>query len=664
MRECNSPSFAAEYFSHFREVVMRFISSSSIERSAKRRVNWYEELKSTGHHIRVNGWVRMMFDYANTDPLSVIQFLKLYTCEHQPAVSVEEASNEMQARLEQAKSIGAPDLLINWLVLIENPYGATAKAIRRFRQGHYSEPAVVKTYYKGKTYWYVFRHYTGEPVNLKLPKGCPKCEFAAIDTRTLRKYGPKAILRYVGKWQRILRNPEFSVRHMYDVIRDNIPNPGSYSESCYGLKVSHTDATWSFQNDAYAFGSLISHDEWRKLLEPVIQVLPDELFNLLDEVNDFDEELDGPFGGCVGAIHQIPKKGTVKRRSIAAPNRFLQAGLSPLADHLSEIVRRLPMDCTYNQERHDNIIRFRMEKGKYVGSVDLKAATDWLPLYWFEIISQHMHWFNSPQLKDLWELFIHISKGNWENDTHWASWNRGQPLGTLPSFPILAITHNVLWEAISYLVGEINSPYVVLGDDSITFNRAARQAYIQLMNIAGSPLSLHKSYENRLVEFAGKYFIPRQKTAFCPSFTPIYITNLFDWQRSAKLFIKYKELPKSVRKQFQRLCLSKETGTQETIYDAFAYIVGVLPWSQLSSDSAHLVEAYASYIGEHYTDPKPEPYEAQARFLIEDSVGFWPEGTGKIRRRETQEWFQQKVRPHKTSTIVPILAAIQQDIAA
>lgn len=322
------------------------------------------------------------------------------------------------------------------------------------------------------------------------------------------------------------------------------------------------------------------------------------------------------------------------------------------------------MDCTYDQERHDKLVRLLMEEGKYVGSVDLSAATDWLPLSWFEIISQTMGWMNRPELKDLWNLFVHISRGYWENDTHWASWDRGQPLGTLPSFPILAITHNILWEALSYNRGKLSSPYVVLGDDSLSFVKRVRDDYIELMNTAGSPLSLHKSYEKRLVEFAGKYFIPRQKTAFCPSFSPITITSLFDWQKAAKLFIPFRELPKTVRKQFERLCLPSKVDALETIYEAYAYIAGVLQWSQLSSDSALLVNSYAQHEGEHWDDPKPEPYEAQARFLIEDSVGFWPEGTGKIRHREMQEWFQKKVRPYKTSTIVPVLAAILRDIAA
>jgi hypothetical protein len=284
-------------------------------------------------------------------------------------------------------------------------------------------------------------------------------------------------------------------------------------------------------------------------------------------------------GLYVGHVQHIPKKGDpVSYRDIAVPNRFIQAALEPGATWLYSIVRKLPRDATYDQDRFDQRLTNRVtNENLYAGSVDLSKATDNLPREWgYVIISNLIRAFGcDDQVRKSIDLFWSVSKANWEDEGFLLKWTRGQPLGSLPSFACLALTHNLFVEALSLAKGYSHSPYVILGDDIVLLNKKLRKEYIRQMVSRAIPLSLHKSYEGELVEFAGKTYIRNCVPFHTTDHGPVTWAGLFDWQCATGIKVPYKHLPRDLRRRLSRT-VSQEIKKQG--FDPAAFGRNVIPF--------------------------------------------------------------------------------------
>jgi hypothetical protein len=286
-------------------------------------------------------------------------------------------------------------------------------------------------------------------------------------------------------------------------------------------------------------------------------------------------------GLAVGEVQHLPKKGGgTDYRDIAVPNRFIQAALEPISDRLYHLLRRLPKDATFNQERFDMVLVNRVtNENLYQGSVDLSKATDNLPREWgIAVVESLMTNCNlSPEEKMLlqifgdeshliqiedearrsWTLFKHVSSANWIDDTYVDRWKVGQPLGSLPSFALLGITHNLLLEAMACSIGLLHSPYVILGDDLVVFNRKLRQKYIRELTSRAVPLSLHKSFSGELSEFAGKTYVKKCLPFHTTDHNALTYQSLFDYQRSTGIRISWENLPKQLKRRYREAVRSQ-----------------------------------------------------------------------------------------------------------
>jgi len=256
-------------------------------------------------------------------------------------------------------------------------------------------------------------------------------------------------------------------------------------------------------------------------------------------------------GAYVGDIHYIPKGGTGSR-PIAVPNRFLQEGLVPLYGYLKILLGRLSTDATFDQEKFDPVIQSRVTTdSRFVGSVDLTEATDNLPMDW-------ILWFVTKNILPYpkgWEslrLFQYLARSQWNNDGYMSRWTVGQPLGTLPSFCWLGLTHNIFLESLSLWLGFGHSPYRVLGDDVVIFSKRLHRNYIREFSKRGIPLSLTKTYSGKLTEFAGKTFIKRLTPFLTPDHNVVTFSNLFDWQFATGIRIPWRNLPRKIHKRITR----------------------------------------------------------------------------------------------------------------
>jgi hypothetical protein len=404
------------------------------------------------------------------------------------------------------------------------------------------------------------------------------------------------------------------------------------------------------------------------LVEYLLSYMSNDIYEMYRDIRDGDihplrySNTDKMSGVYVGDIHYIPKAGT-GYRPIAVPNRLIQQGLVPLYRFLSGVLRQLPNDCTFDQGQFDSVIQSRVTTdSRFIGSVDLTAATDYLPMSWLDdFVSSFLP--NSEKVRNSLELFQLVSRSKWSNDGYMSEWLVGQPLGTLPSFSWLGLTHNLYLESLSLELGLGHSPYRVLGDDVVIFSKRLHRSYIRTMANRGIPLSLSKSYSGKLTEFAGKTFVKRCNPFLNPDHNLVTWSSLFDWQYSTGIRIPWHLLPRRIKSKITRLT-GKLALSGQQCYELVQYVT--VPargsTSQPLIDSQWddmLVDMWLQL--EEETLPEEHHVLHTGAIHLQDRVGVisrTPLEMGGYFRRYYQtrlpEWFRRKFRPATTDRLFSV----------
>jgi hypothetical protein len=641
LRTNNGAKFAAATFKELRQVVMSYIDD--LDRTSR-----IEEYVARCP-VRKNGWLRKLFVYADTQPLVVLQFLKLYTVEDEPVVSADEAAEEMDAELERAQPVGIPSNLYAWMWTLSHR-AEFKECLRMTWRGQSWEPshhelawcgvaatAIVNGVKSaGGTYRDAIRKgmgYVDKMLRILTPRAVSDKEALYLTCRGL------PIMESYKKWS----DPQRGVPPTdYDI---------------HGIPINSESNP--MEEDLMSLLSL--SESWGPEVAHILEVLPNSLLEEANFINEPEEGME-----VVGHIRQIPKKGTVVRRSIADPNKYLQAGLEPFRRFLRSISNKIPRNCQFNQEKLDEVIRTELNYG-FAGSVDLHKATDWLPLDWFNALEEILEetWyptqvaaalfdgkqcFENSVLRASRNLFYRMSRACWDNEGFTSRWQRGQPLGTTPSFEILTITHFCVLEALCWCRGRLDSPYALLGDDVVIFDEGIRSDYIATMQSVDSPLSLHKSYDGRLTEFAGKVHVVNQRARYCSDIPMVSWTNLFDYQRSTGIAISYRDLPKEVKVRLEKYASTYQPGLRpEDLYRAM----------QLCADvptSTHMTEVIGQLVKNFYSSTKDEeatPIRSHYGFVFLGRSGLYdhPVIPPTNRKRKPAKWWKKKNRPETTTAI-------------
>lgn len=204
-----------------------------------------------------------------------------------------------------------------------------------------------------------------------------------------------------------------------------------------------------------------------------------------------------------------------KLRVFAIVDCFTQWLLYPLHKLLFSILKRVPMDGTFNQVRP--VYRLLRRKPKSLHSLDLTAATDRLPIS-IQILLLNELIQEIPSFGNKWAALL-VNRNYRYFDPYSMSsgsvrYSVGQPMGALSSWAMLALTHHFIVQVAAWRIGYpkhlLFKEYAVLGDDIVIGRRNVAESYLLLMDKIGVGISLHKSvisYNGRGLEFAKRTII-------------------------------------------------------------------------------------------------------------------------------------------------------------
>jgi hypothetical protein len=189
-----------------------------------------------------------------------------------------------------------------------------------------------------------------------------------------------------------------------------------------------------------------------------------------------------------------------KLRVYFDPKLFVQGLLQPLQKSLEAVLRKLPWDCTHDQEKAIPWIKERLTSGGKVFSVDLSDATNVFPWGLQHLVLEKIY-RNIPIVR----FMAAVVTGGYWTDPGGNKWflTRGQAMGLAPSFALFAATHGLLVEGL--LDEAWKGQFFILGDDIVILNDKLADRYLQLLEYLDVPVSPGKTFiSNVLAEFAGR----------------------------------------------------------------------------------------------------------------------------------------------------------------
>lgn len=262
---------------------------------------------------------------------------------------------------------------------------------------------------------------------------------------------------------------------------------------------------------------------------PQVYIPGDHVGNTLKFYKSYKQGVDGVFnlrnqfsGGIkvttVGTLGQCVEGGG-KRRIFAIGNYINQRLLRPTHDWAMAILRLLPTDGTFRQDKPIDRIR----GNSFIASYDLSSATDRWPIGLIRAT------FSAYFGKDLSEaivldtLFVNgfqVPFMTSVKNRKLVAFKTGNPLGYYSSWALFALSHHafIWWAAEQVYPGQRFLKYGILGDDVMIADRKVGELYAQTVEAIGVAISKSKTLksETGCVEFAKRFLVEKASRDLSP----------------------------------------------------------------------------------------------------------------------------------------------------
>jgi len=189
-----------------------------------------------------------------------------------------------------------------------------------------------------------------------------------------------------------------------------------------------------------------------------------------------------------------------KTRIVAILDYWSQTCLRPLHTWLFSILRKIPQDCTFDQ----NSFKGKMRDSKFYVSADLKDATDRFPII---LIGDILEFPMGREYADHW-MNIMTGYPFPFKDQGEVRYHAGNPMGAYSSWNSFALSHHfVLYYSCQILGRDWHKcQYCLLGDDIVIGDREVADMYIQILTALGVEVSALKTHRSEhTYEFAKRW---------------------------------------------------------------------------------------------------------------------------------------------------------------
>ena len=362
----------------------------------------------------------------------------------------------------------------------------------------------------------------------------------------------------------------------------------------------------------------------------------------LEDFNNVDKmKLNMPLAGQIGLIQEAGAKARV----IANPSTAAQVALYPLHKLLDSLLKNARTDCTHDQESGALWASGKLEKGETVHSVDLSGATDNFPR------SLQLSLLESLGFKAEADLIENLAGGIWMlsdslktnlingGDQIATTYTKGQPQGLYSSFPLFALTHNLLVSKLCRdLKIDANDSFRVLGDDIVLTDDRLHEAYRSFMLESGVPISEDKSLSSdSIAEFAG--FIITSNGIYKPVKVPRADSNALENNFYNYLKVVGEKgipsLPSKVRKVARRVAsLPEEYGG-----------LG------LNSKGLSIEDRMGSFLMNSDSIEVPRYFSMQSSFLRYSTEKAQAGTVGKTSERDCVNWLYDQYRLYENHAL-------------
>nr|UJQ92538.1 MAG: putative RNA-dependent RNA polymerase [Mitoviridae sp.] len=189
-----------------------------------------------------------------------------------------------------------------------------------------------------------------------------------------------------------------------------------------------------------------------------------------------------------------------KTRVIAILDYWSQTALRPLHDALNAILKKIPQDCTFNQ---NHFLKCLPPKGPYY-SIDLSNATDRMPVSLQKTVIREVI---GEARTDAWAHILTGYEYTLQGMARVAKYACGQPMGAYSSWCAMALTHHYLVRVAALKAGIPHfRDYALLGDDLVIASAAVATEYRNLLSILDMPVSEAKTHvSDDTYEFAKRW---------------------------------------------------------------------------------------------------------------------------------------------------------------
>jgi hypothetical protein len=211
-----------------------------------------------------------------------------------------------------------------------------------------------------------------------------------------------------------------------------------------------------------------------------------------DHIEPYEDLVDSNRQLHVGKISLTFETGKLKPRVFAIVDSVTQSLLGDLHKDLMSILRSIPEDCTFDQDKVKEVAQKNWDEGiTFYGFADLSNASDTIPFYLYEEIGNFIRAGLGTAWVALFNRDFYISKSvveAWEPNKvrpEHVRYASGQPMGALSSWPFMALVHHVLvWYSFGSRKQSLGK-YLILGDDVVIFDEVVYAKYCTLLNTLG-----------------------------------------------------------------------------------------------------------------------------------------------------------------------------------